>query len=31
MTASYLLGFAYLIGLTELYQRVKAARAGVRP
>jgi undecaprenyl-diphosphatase len=31
VTASYLLGFAYLIGLTELYQRVKAARAGVRP
>ena len=31
VTASYLLGLAYLIGLTELYQRVKAARAGVRP
>jgi membrane-associated phospholipid phosphatase len=31
VTASYLLGFAYLIGLTELYQRVKAARAGMRP
>lgn len=31
VTASYLLGFAYLIGLTELFQRVKAARAGVRP
>ncbi len=31
VTASYLLGIAYLIGLTELYQRVKAARAGIRP
>ena len=31
VTASYLLGLAYLIGLTGLYRRVKAARAGVRP
>ena len=31
VTASYLLGIAYLIGLTELYRRIKAARAGMRP
>ena len=31
VTASYLLGIAYLIGLIELYQRIKAARAGMRP
>jgi membrane-associated phospholipid phosphatase len=31
VSASYLLGLAYLIGLTELYRRVKAARAGMRP
>jgi membrane-associated phospholipid phosphatase len=31
VTASYLLGIAYLIGLTGLYRRIKAARAGVRP
>jgi len=31
VTASYLLGIAYLIGLTGLYQRIKAARAGMRP
>jgi membrane-associated phospholipid phosphatase len=31
VTASYLLGIAYLIGLTGLYRRVKAARAGMRP
>jgi len=30
VTASYLLGIAYLIGLTGLYRRVKAARAGMR-
>ena len=30
VTASYLLGVAYLIGLTGLYRRVKAARAGMR-
>jgi undecaprenyl-diphosphatase len=31
VAASYLLGFAYLIGIVELYRRVKAARAGMRP
>lgn len=31
VTASYLLGLAYLIGLTGLYRRVKARRAGIRP
>lgn len=31
VTASYLLGIAYLIGLTTLYRRIKAARAGMRP
>jgi undecaprenyl-diphosphatase len=31
VAASYLLGFAYLIGLIQLYRRVKAARAGMRP
>ena len=31
VTASYLLGLAYLIGLTGLYRRIKARRAGVRP
>lgn len=31
VTASYLLGLAYLIGLTGLYRRVAAHRAGVRP
>jgi undecaprenyl-diphosphatase len=31
VTASYLLGLAYLIGLTGLYRRMKAARAGVKP
>ena len=31
VSASYLLGIAYLIGLTGLYRRVKARRAGVRP
>lgn len=31
VTASYLLGVAYLIGLTGLYRRIKAARAGMRP
>ncbi|MDF2734192.1 MAG: phosphoesterase PA-phosphatase related protein [Chloroflexota bacterium] len=31
VTASYLLGIAYLIGLTGLYRRIKAGRAGVRP
>jgi membrane-associated phospholipid phosphatase len=30
VTASYLLGIAYLIGLTGLYRRIKAARAGIR-
>lgn len=30
VTASYLLGVAYLIGLTALYRRIKAARAGIR-
>jgi len=30
VTASYLLGSAYLAGLTTLYRRVKARRAGVR-
>ncbi len=30
VTASYLLGVAYLIGLSGLYRRVKAARAGMR-
>jgi membrane-associated phospholipid phosphatase len=30
VTASYLLGIAYLIGLTSLYRRIKAARAGIR-
>ena len=30
VSASYLLGFAYLIGLTSLYRRIKAARAGMR-
>jgi len=29
VTASYLLGTSYLIGLTELYRRIKARRAGV--
>jgi membrane-associated phospholipid phosphatase len=29
VTASYLLGLAYLVGLTGLYRRIKAARAGV--
>jgi membrane-associated phospholipid phosphatase len=29
--ASYLLGLAYIIGLSGLYRRVKAARAGLRP
>ena len=31
VTASYRLGLADLIGLTGLYRRVKARRAGVRP
>ena len=31
VSASYFLGVAYLIGLTGLYRRIKAARAGVRP
>ena len=31
VTASYLLGIAYLIGLSGLYRRIKAARAGMRP
>ena len=31
VTASYLLGIAYLIGLTSMYRRIKATRAGVRP
>ncbi len=31
VTASYLLGVTYLIGLTGLYRRIKAERAGVRP
>jgi membrane-associated phospholipid phosphatase len=31
VTASYLLGLAYLIGLTGLYRRMKARRAGVQP
>jgi len=31
VTASYLLGLAYLIGLVGLYRRIKAARAGMRP
>ena len=31
VSASYLLGLAYLIGLTSLYRRVKAWRTGVRP
>jgi len=31
VTASYLLGIAYLIGLTGLYRRIKARRAGTRP
>jgi undecaprenyl-diphosphatase len=31
VTASYLLGLAYLIGLAGLYRRIKAARAGVEP
>jgi undecaprenyl-diphosphatase len=31
VTASYLLGIAYLIGLTGLYRRIKAHRAGMRP
>jgi membrane-associated phospholipid phosphatase len=31
VTASYLLGIAYLIGLTGLYRRIKAARVGMRP
>lgn len=30
VSASYLLGLAYLIGLTSLYRKVKAHRAGVR-
>lgn len=30
VSASYLLGLAYLIGLTSLYRRIKAARAGMR-
>lgn len=30
VTASYLLGSAYLVGLTTLYRRIKARRAGVR-
>jgi undecaprenyl-diphosphatase len=30
VTASYLLGVAYLIGLTGLYRRIKASRAGMR-
>lgn len=30
VTASYLLGFAYLTGLVEIYRRVKASRAGMR-
>jgi undecaprenyl-diphosphatase len=29
VTASYLLGIAYLIGLTSLYRRIKASRAGI--
>ena len=31
VTASYLLGLSYLIGLTSVYRRIKARRAGVRP
>jgi membrane-associated phospholipid phosphatase len=31
VTASYLLGIAYLIGLTSLYRRIKATRAGLPP
>jgi membrane-associated phospholipid phosphatase len=31
VTASYLLGLSYLIGLTSIYRRIKARRAGVRP
>jgi membrane-associated phospholipid phosphatase len=31
VTASYLLGTAYVIGVTSLYRRVKARRAGTRP
>jgi membrane-associated phospholipid phosphatase len=31
VTASYLLGMSYLIGLASLYRRVKARRAGARP
>ena len=31
VTASYLLGIAYLIGLTSMYRRIKATRTGVRP
>lgn len=31
VTASYLLGGAYLVGLTGLYQRLKARRGGRRP
>jgi hypothetical protein len=31
VSASYFLGAAYLIGLTGLYRRIKASRAGMRP
>jgi membrane-associated phospholipid phosphatase len=31
VTASYLLGTAYVIGVTSLYRRIKARRAGLRP
>jgi len=31
VTASYLLGSSYLIGLVSIYRRLKARRAGVRP
>jgi membrane-associated phospholipid phosphatase len=31
VTASYLLGLSYVIGLASLYRRIKAWRAGVRP
>jgi membrane-associated phospholipid phosphatase len=31
VTASYLLGTSYVIGLAALYRRVKAARASVKP
>jgi membrane-associated phospholipid phosphatase len=31
VSASYLLGTAYVVGVTSLYRRIKARRAGVRP